>query len=178
MPFYASTTKLLTIPTASTVINRHFRFALPDRASIHPTVLWWQFLLDSFSRPPPGIRLSPIPSYVRKTKTENRLIFSDFSDTSRVIFTACLPSLIHCSVVALGQLIRKHLGDTAARRRSWCVSTDKQFTPKAADVVGLYLNPPVNAVVLSVDEKPSIQAIERGSGYVETDSGKIVRGSP
>ena len=43
-------------------------------------------------------------------------------------------------------------------------------------MVGLYLNPPVNALVLSVDEKPSIQAIERTSGYVETDSGKVVRG--
>jgi hypothetical protein len=62
------------------------------------------------------------------------------------------------------------------RRRSWCVSTDKEFAPKAAEVVGLYLNPPVNAVVLSVDEKPSLQAIERASGYVETDSGKVVRG--
>jgi hypothetical protein len=30
--------------------------------------------------------------------------------------------------------------------------------------------------VLSVDEKPSIQALERAVGYVETDSGKIVRG--
>ena len=46
---------------------------------------------------------------------------------------------------------------------------------KAADVVGLYLDPPFNAVVLSVDEKPSIQAIERLSGYVETDSGAVVR---
>jgi transposase len=43
-------------------------------------------------------------------------------------------------------------------------------------VVGLYLNPPLNAVVLSVDEKPSVQAIERPSGYVETDSGAVVRG--
>ena len=42
-------------------------------------------------------------------------------------------------------------------------------------MVVLYLNPPVNAVVLSVDEKPSIQAIERASGYVETDSGAVVR---
>jgi hypothetical protein len=40
----------------------------------------------------------------------------------------------------------------------------------------IYLNPPLNAVVLSVDEKPTIQAIERVSGYVETDSGKVVRG--
>ncbi len=61
------------------------------------------------------------------------------------------------------------------RRRSWCVSTNKEFAPKAADVVGLYLNPPVNAVILSVDEKPSLQAIERPCGYIETDSGRVVR---
>jgi transposase len=42
-------------------------------------------------------------------------------------------------------------------------------------VVGLYLNPLLNALVLSVDEKPGIQAIQRPSGYVETDSGAVVR---
>jgi transposase len=42
--------------------------------------------------------------------------------------------------------------------------------------MGLYLNPPENALVVSVDEKPSIQALERTTGYVETDNGKIVRG--
>ena len=42
-------------------------------------------------------------------------------------------------------------------------------------MVALYLNPPLNALVLSLDEKPSIQAIERAFGYVETDSGKVVR---
>ena len=41
------------------------------------------------------------------------------------------------------------------------MSTDPQFTQKAADIVGLYLDPPENAVVISVDEKPSIQALER-----------------
>lgn len=54
------------------------------------------------------------------------------------------------------------------RARSWCISTDPEFTEKAADIVGLYLNPPLNALVLSVDEKPSIQALERRSGYVQT----------
>jgi len=63
-----------------------------------------------------------------------------------------------------------------ARRRSWCVSTDPQFAAKAADVVGLYLNPPENAVVLSVDEKPSIQARQCPTGYVCTRNKKIVRG--
>ena len=62
------------------------------------------------------------------------------------------------------------------RTRSWCVSTDPQFAPKAADIVGLYLAPPQNALVLSVDEKPSIQALSRATGYVQTSSGKIVRG--
>jgi transposase len=56
------------------------------------------------------------------------------------------------------------------------VSTDPEFACKAAEIVGLYLNPPVNALVLSVDEKPSLQAIERPYGYVETDSGAVVRG--
>ncbi len=82
---------------------------------------------------------------------------------------------LNASVYAVWRVLRDQ-GIYLQRRRSWCVSTDKEFAPKAADVVGLYLNPPLNALVLSVDEKPSIQAIERSSGYVETDSGKVVRG--
>jgi transposase len=81
---------------------------------------------------------------------------------------------LDASVHAVWRVLRRE-GIYLQRRRSWCVSTDKEFAPKAADVVALYLNPPLNAVVLSVDEKPSIQAIERASGYVETDSGKVVR---
>ena len=76
---------------------------------------------------------------------------------------------LDASVHAVWRVLRRE-GIYLQRRRSWCVSTDKEFAPKAADVVGLYLNPPINAVVLSVDEKPSRQAIERASGYVETDS--------
>lgn len=72
--------------------------------------------------------------------------------------------------------ILRHEGIQLQRRRSWCVSTDKQFAAKSADVIGLYLNPPQNALVLCVDEKPSIQVLERSRGYVETSSGKIVQG--
>lgn len=82
---------------------------------------------------------------------------------------------LNASVYAVWRVLR-HEGIYLQRLRSWCVSTDKEFAPKAAEVVGLYLNPPINAVVLSVDEKPSLQAIERSSGYVETDSGAVVRG--
>ena len=76
---------------------------------------------------------------------------------------------------AVWRVLRKE-GIQLQRRRSWCVSTDPEFAAKAADVIGLYLNPPENALVLSVDEKPSIQALERTRGYVHTSSGKVVQG--
>ena len=62
------------------------------------------------------------------------------------------------------------------RRRSWCVSTDPAFAAKAADIVGLYLDPPENAVVLAVDEKPSIQALERAQGYLRLPNGRTLTG--
>ena len=76
---------------------------------------------------------------------------------------------------AIWRLLKKE-GIHLNRQRSWCISTDKNFTAKAADIVGLYLNPPVNAIVICVDEKPSIQALERKTGYVETNNGKVMRG--
>jgi transposase len=79
------------------------------------------------------------------------------------------------SVHAVWRVLRKE-GICLSRQRSWCVSTDPEFSVKAADIIGLYLNPPEKALVISVDEKPSIQALERSTGYVETDNGKIVRG--
>ena len=63
------------------------------------------------------------------------------------------------------RILRRH-DICLERRRSWCISTDPEFGPKAADIVGLYLNPPENALVIAVDEKPSIQALERAQGYL------------
>lgn len=45
--------------------------------------------------------------------------------------------------------------------RSFKVSNDPEFAEKLADVIGLYLNPPEHAIVLSVDEKSQIQALDR-----------------
>jgi hypothetical protein len=73
------------------------------------------------------------------------------------------------------RVLRKE-GIQLQRIRTWCVSTDPEFSAKAADVIGLYLNPPERALVLSIDEKPSIQALERQRGYVKTSSHKIVQG--
>jgi len=47
------------------------------------------------------------------------------------------------------------------RIRTFTFSPDPEFEAKLLDIVGLYLNPPDNALVLCVDEKPSIQALDR-----------------
>lgn len=47
------------------------------------------------------------------------------------------------------------------RSRVFKVSRDPKFVEKTIDVVGLYINPPENAIVLSVDEKTQIQALDR-----------------
>jgi len=90
-----------------------------------------------------------------------------------------------------GPLIAKALGDVDVQyvwrslrkqkidlgaRKSWCESNDPQFATKAADVVGLYMAPPDNAVVLCVDEKPSIQALERAQGYLKLPNGRALTG--
>ena len=90
-----------------------------------------------------------------------------------------------------GRLLAEHLGQVSkdqvwrvmrkhhlslARRQSWCVSTDPEFSRKAADVVGLYLHPPENALVLCVDEKPCIQALERAQGWIRLPNGRALTG--
>ena len=71
------------------------------------------------------------------------------------------------------RLLRKH-GIQLRRRRSWCISTDPQFAEKAADIAGLHLCPPDNAVLISVDDKPAIQALELSQAHV---THKFVRGT-
>jgi putative transposase len=68
------------------------------------------------------------------------------------------------------------------RSRSFKISTDPFFIEKVRDIIGLYLNPPDHALVLCVDEKSQIQALNRtqpvlpmGLGYVEGVTHDYVR---
>ncbi|MCQ4679428.1 IS630-like element ISRso5 family transposase [Ralstonia pseudosolanacearum] len=76
----------------------------------------------------------------------------------------------------------KLLGLQPHRSETFKLSTDAFFIEKLRDVVGLYLNPPENALVLCVDEKSQCQALERtqpmlpmGLGYVEGVTHDYVR---
>lgn len=58
----------------------------------------------------------------------------------------------------------------------WCgKSTDPEFETKMIDVIGLYLNPPDKAIVLSVDEKTQIQALDRTQPELPMRTGQVRR---
>jgi len=73
------------------------------------------------------------------------------------------------------RFLREHKIDLAGSK-SWCESNDPEFVAKAADVVGLYIAPPAKAIVLCVDEKPSIEALERAQGYLKLPNGRALTG--
>jgi len=73
------------------------------------------------------------------------------------------------------RVLRAHKIDVSGQK-SWCESDDPEFAAKAADVVGLYMAPPENAIVICVDEKPSIQALERAQGYLKLPNGRTLTG--
>ena len=60
----------------------------------------------------------------------------------------------------IGRIWRAH-GIKPHLKKTFKISNDKQFAEKLEDVVGLYLNPPEHALVLSCDEKSQMQALDR-----------------
>jgi transposase len=58
------------------------------------------------------------------------------------------------------------------------LSTDPYFVEKVRDVVGLYMSPPENAIVLSVDEKSQVQALDRTQPLLPMAPGQAERGTP
>lgn len=64
------------------------------------------------------------------------------------------------------------------RQETFRLSTDDFFVEKVRDVAGLYMNPPDNAVVLCVDEKSQVQALERGQPVLPMLFGQPERRTP
>jgi transposase len=64
------------------------------------------------------------------------------------------------SVSSVQRIWRAH-GLQPHRVRQFKLSTDPHFAAKVRDIVGLYVDPPAHAIVLSVDEKSQIQALDR-----------------
>src|SRR5208282_1922634 len=75
--------------------------------------------------------------------------------TAAAIAAACV-----ISVSSVHRIWRRH-GLRPHQIRQFKLSNDPRFAAKVRDIVGLYVNPPEHAVVLSVDEKSQIQALDR-----------------
>ena len=71
-----------------------------------------------------------------------------------------MAAAVHISESAIRRIWRSH-GLQPHRYRQFKLSSDPNFVGKLRDVVGLYVDPPAHAVVLSVDEKSQIQALDR-----------------
>lgn len=128
-----------------------------------------------------GLQDAPRPGAVRRyDELTERRILAKLDEAPPSGYAAWSGSLVAESLgdVSKHQVWRVLRGEgiQLQRRRSWCISTDPQFAAKAADIVALYLNPPENAVILSIDEKPHIQALERAQGYLKLPNGRAVAG--
>jgi transposase len=105
---------------------------------------------------PPGKK--PIPEAVRRAIVEKTVKERPAQATHwSVRMMSEDAGISHTSV----QRIWKEYGLKPHVVRTFKISNDPNFTEKMEDVVGLYLNPPENALVLSVDEKSQIQALDR-----------------
>jgi transposase len=73
---------------------------------------------------------------------------------------AAMAGVVGISVSSVQRIWRAH-GLQPHRMRRFKLSNDPQFAAKLRDIVGLYVDPPAHAIVLSVDEKSQIQALDR-----------------
>jgi transposase len=129
------------------------------------TTVWrWQerFMVDGVdgllrdkTRPP---RIPPLgPEVAERVVT---LTLGDPPTEATHWTAAMMAAQVGISETAVRRIWRSH-GLQPHRWRQFKLSKDPNFVDKLRDVVGLYVDPPAHAIVLSVDEKSQIQALDR-----------------
>src|SRR5213075_2449348 len=88
--------------------------------------------------------------------------------------TRKLGAYLDVSHMMVARVWRKH-GLQPHRMKRYMASNDPDFEKKAADIIGLYLNPPAHAAVFSVDEKTAIQALDRKDPVLPLSPGRAER---
>jgi transposase len=129
------------------------------------TVVWrWQerfmqegvaALLRDKTRPP---RIPPAPDVVERVA--KLTIDTDPPGEATHWTAAAMADVTGISVSSVQRIWRTH-GLQPHRVRQFKLSRDPEFVPKLRDIVGLYVDPPAHAIVLSVDENSQIQALDR-----------------
>lgn len=88
--------------------------------------------------------------------------------------TRKLGAHLNISHMMVARVWRKH-GLKPHRIERYMASNDPNFETKAADIIGLYLNPPAHAAVFCVDEKTAIQALDRKDPVLPLSPGRAER---
>ena len=96
------------------------------------------------------------------------------SDGSTHWSTRKLAKALGISHMMVARIWAKH-GLKPHRLARYMASDDPDFESKAADVIGLYLNPPAHAAVFCVDEKTAIQALDRLDPVLPLSPGRLER---
>jgi transposase len=135
------------------------------QAEVAKTAVWrWQErfmqagvegLLRDKTRPS---RIPPLPR--EKTERVVALTQTDPPGETTHWTAAMMAGQVGISVSSVQRIWRSH-GLQPHRVRQFKLSNDPQFAAKVHDIVGLYVDPPAHAVVLSIDEKSQIQALDR-----------------
>ena len=112
-------------------------------------------LLQDKTRPS---RIPPLPARVRERTVA--LTLGDPPGETTHWTAEMMAKAAGISVSSVQRIWRTH-GLQPHRVRQFKLSRDPEFVPKLRDIVGLYVDPPAHAIVLSVDEKSQIQALDR-----------------
>jgi len=88
--------------------------------------------------------------------------------------TRRLAQQVGVSHMMVARVWRKH-GLRPHRMERYMASNDPDFEKKAADIIGLYLNPPAHAAIFCVDEKTAIQALDRKDPVLPLSPGRLER---
>ena len=103
-------------------------------------------------------RIPSLPAAVRERTVT--LTLTDPPGETTHWTAAMMAEAVGLSVSSVQRIWRAH-GLQPHRMRQFKLSRDPQFAAKLNDIVGLYVDPPAHAVVLSVDEKSQVQALDR-----------------
>jgi transposase len=112
----------------------------------------------------PGISVEKVEEIVRLTQHEKPSGATHWSCRSMAKAVGVSPATVQR--IWSGRGLKPHLVKT------FKLSNDPHFEEKLIDVVGLYLNPPENAVVLCMDEKTSVQALDRTQASLPMKRGR------